>query len=84
MAILWFAPPVYVRTEHDGFRSGVHHVQAAAEELVLWTKRGPKWQKAERACMDAMSGKVSPQQAREAFEEAAKEGPRRRVCSFAD
>ncbi|MER8639606.1 DUF982 domain-containing protein [Mesorhizobium sp. M1365] len=63
---------MYVKTEHDGFRYGVHHVQAAAEELVLWTKRG-KWQKAERACMDAISGKVSPQQARDAFEEAAKE-----------
>ncbi|MER9255424.1 DUF982 domain-containing protein [Mesorhizobium sp. M0598] len=75
MAILWFSPPVYVKTEHDGFRYGVHHVEAAAEELVLWTKRGPKWLEAERACVDVMSGKVSPQpqQARDTFEEAAKE-----------
>ncbi|MER9133525.1 DUF982 domain-containing protein [Mesorhizobium sp. M0768] len=73
MAILWFLPPVYVKTEHDGFRYGVHSVQAAAEELVLWTKRGPKWQEAERVCADAMRRKVSPKQARDAFEEAAKE-----------
>ncbi|MER8841184.1 DUF982 domain-containing protein [Mesorhizobium sp. M0913] len=73
MAILWFSPPVYVKTDHDGFRYGVHHVEAAAEELVLWTKRSPKWQEAERACVEAMSGKVSPQQARDAFEEAPNE-----------
>ncbi|MER9791664.1 DUF982 domain-containing protein [Mesorhizobium sp. M0213] len=64
---------MYVKTEHDGFRYGVHQVHAAVEELVLWTKRGPKWQAAERACVDTMSGKVSPQPARDAFEEAAKE-----------
>ncbi|MER8911999.1 DUF982 domain-containing protein [Mesorhizobium sp. M0854] len=64
---------MYVKTDHDGFRYGVHHVEAAAEELVLWTKRGPKWQEAERACVEAMSGKVSPQQARDAFEEAPNE-----------
>ncbi|MER8595860.1 DUF982 domain-containing protein [Mesorhizobium sp. M1182] len=73
MAILWFSPPVYVKTEHKGFRYAVHHVQAAAEELVLWTKRGSRWQEAVRVCVDALSGKVSPMQARHAFEQAAEE-----------
>ncbi|MER9665232.1 DUF982 domain-containing protein [Mesorhizobium sp. M0203] len=73
MVILWFSPPVYVKTETKGFRYGVHHVEAAAEELILWTRRGPRWEEAMRVCVDAISGRVSPQQARDAFEEAAKE-----------
>ncbi|TGQ35835.1 DUF982 domain-containing protein [Mesorhizobium sp. M00.F.Ca.ET.216.01.1.1] len=70
---LWFSPPVYVRTARTGIRYGVNNIEGAAEELVTWTKCGPKWRHAVEACLEGLRGRVSPDEVRSAFEEAAKE-----------
>ncbi|WP_027163666.1 DUF982 domain-containing protein [Mesorhizobium sp. WSM1293] len=73
MALHWFSPVVPVRTDRPGVRFRVSHVEGAAEQLLKWTKRGPKWTFAVRVCMAAMSDELPAQDARKAFEEAAKE-----------
>lgn len=73
MALHWFNPPVYVTTDRPGLSYGVSHVEGAAEELMKWTKKGPKWRAAVQACIDAFEGRVSPEEARKAFLAAAKE-----------
>ncbi|MER8461997.1 DUF982 domain-containing protein [Mesorhizobium sp. M1396] len=73
MALHWFNPPVYVRTDRPGIRFGVSHVEGAVEQLLKWTKRGPKWKQAVETCMAAMEGNVPTQEVRRAFEAAAKE-----------
>ncbi|RJT22999.1 DUF982 domain-containing protein [Mesorhizobium waimense] len=73
MALHWFNPPVYVRTDRPGIRFGVSHVEGASEQLLKWTKRGPKWKQAVETCMAAMEGNVPTQKVRKAFEAAAKE-----------
>jgi hypothetical protein len=67
MALHWINPPVYVKTDRSGIRHGV------SQELMAWDTKGPKWTKAVQSCVDAFEGRVSPQEAREAFEAAAKE-----------
>lgn len=73
MALHWFSCPVYVKTEQPGLTSGVSLVEGAAEELLKWASRGPKWRRAVQACMDAIEGGVSPGEVRKAFEAAARE-----------
>ncbi|RWB26196.1 DUF982 domain-containing protein [Mesorhizobium sp.] len=73
MALIWFNPPVYVRTDHPGMRYGVTHVEGAAEKLLSWPKRGPKWRHAVELCMEGLRGQVPPVAVRDAFEAAAKE-----------
>ncbi|MER8956350.1 DUF982 domain-containing protein [Mesorhizobium sp. M0833] len=73
MGPLWFSPPVYVKTNRPGIRHGVSHVEGAAEELMAWDTKGPRWTKAVQSCVDAFEGRVSPQEVRQAFEAAAKE-----------
>ncbi|RUZ81261.1 DUF982 domain-containing protein [Mesorhizobium sp. M7A.F.Ca.US.006.01.1.1] len=73
MPLHWFNPPVYVRTDRPGIRFGVSHVEGASEQLLKWTKRGPKWKQAVETCMAAMEGNVPTQEVRRAFEAAAKE-----------
>ncbi|ESZ01166.1 DUF982 domain-containing protein [Mesorhizobium sp. L48C026A00] len=73
MALHWFHPPVYVKTDRPGLRYGVSHVEGAAEELMAWDTKGPRWTKAVQSCVDAFEGRVSSQEVREAFEAAAKE-----------
>jgi hypothetical protein len=73
MGLLWFSPPVYVKASRPGIRHEVSHVEAAAEELMAWDTKGPRWTKAVQSCVDAFEGRVSPQEVREAFEMAAKE-----------
>ncbi|TPJ34436.1 DUF982 domain-containing protein [Mesorhizobium sp. B2-8-3] len=73
MGLLWFNPPVYVKGERPGLRYGVSHVQGAAEQLLLWNRRGPKWKRAVEGCMAAIEGEVSPKEVRQLFEAAAKE-----------
>ena len=70
----WFSPPVAVRSESKaGLTLNVSNVSRAAETLLTWQKRGPKWRKAVQTCVDAMEGKKTPDHARKAFEAAAKE-----------
>ncbi|MER8396403.1 DUF982 domain-containing protein [Mesorhizobium sp. M0045] len=73
MATHWFSPPVYVKTDRPGITYGCNNVEGAAEELMKWTERGPKWNLAVQACSDAFEGRVSPNDVRKAFEEAAEE-----------
>jgi hypothetical protein len=51
----------------------VNNVEAAADQLVKWTKRGPKWNKAVRVCLAALAGELTPEDGRVAFKSAAKE-----------
>ncbi|RWC25931.1 DUF982 domain-containing protein [Mesorhizobium sp.] len=69
---LWFSPPVPVRTTQIGLTRQVSSVEAAAEELLTWDKRGAAWRKAVQACIDAVEGRITPDQARRAFMAAAK------------
>jgi hypothetical protein len=73
MALLWFNPPVYVRSDRPGMQYGINHVEGAAEQLMAWDTKGPKWTDAVQACVDAFEGKVSPNEVRQLFEEAAEE-----------
>ncbi|RWN97979.1 DUF982 domain-containing protein [Mesorhizobium sp.] len=72
MRLLWFSPPVYVKAKRPATRHGVSHVEGAAEELMAWDTKGPRWTKAVQLCVDAFEGSVPPR-VREAFEAAAKE-----------
>jgi hypothetical protein len=71
MATLWFSPPVSIRASYG--RHNVSNVQAASEELMKWTVRGPRWQQAVQSCIDAFEGRVTPNKARKAFLAAAQE-----------
>ncbi|MBZ9889031.1 DUF982 domain-containing protein [Mesorhizobium sp. BR1-1-3] len=51
-------------------RHNISDVQAAREQLVQWTKRGPKWYLAAGACLASIDGKLPPHVARRAFIEA--------------
>ncbi|GLS36059.1 hypothetical protein GCM10010869_16480 [Mesorhizobium tianshanense] len=73
MALHWFSPPLYVKTDRPGVRFGVSHVEGAAEKLLSWTKRGPRWRHAVELCMEGLQGRVAPAAVRDAFEAAAKE-----------
>ncbi|PAQ09529.1 DUF982 domain-containing protein [Mesorhizobium temperatum] len=73
MSLLWFSPRVYVKANRPGIRHGVSHIEGAAEELMAWDTKGPKWTKAVQSCVDAFKGRVPPQEVREVFEAAAKE-----------
>jgi hypothetical protein len=44
-----------------------------AEQLLKWTKRGPKWKQAVETCMAAMADELTPDDARMAFVAAAQE-----------
>ncbi|MGX8009648.1 DUF982 domain-containing protein [Mesorhizobium sp. ORM8.1] len=74
MLLGWFHAPVTVKAPSQGdVRHDISHVQAAREQLLQWTKRGPKWYLAADACLGAIDGKVPPHEVRKAFVEAAKE-----------
>lgn len=69
-----FSPAVDVRApETVCLRLHVNSVEVAAEELLKWLKRGPRWRKAVESCVAGLEDKVTPEQARKAFEAAAKE-----------
>jgi Protein of unknown function (DUF982) len=69
----WFSPPVPVRTNHPGRRYEVSSVEVASEQVLQWQKRGPKCRKAIEICMETLGGRKTPQEARAAFEAAARE-----------
>ncbi|MCF6119148.1 DUF982 domain-containing protein [Mesorhizobium muleiense] len=74
MATLWFSPPVFVKTELVGVSYACNNVRGAAEQLLKWNRRGPKWQRASALCLQALGGEeVDPKEIRKAFEAAAKE-----------
>ncbi|MGX7877247.1 DUF982 domain-containing protein [Mesorhizobium sp. ORM6] len=74
MPLGWFSPPVPVKAAVEGpLRVDISHIQAAREQLLQWTKRGPKWYLAADLCLAAIDGKVTPMEVRKAFVEAARE-----------
>ncbi|RWP62570.1 DUF982 domain-containing protein [Mesorhizobium sp.] len=67
-------PPAHVKTDRPGLRDGVSHVEGAAEQLLEWTRKGPKWQRASALCLQALGGEeVDLKEVRRAFEAAAEE-----------
>ncbi|MER9618668.1 DUF982 domain-containing protein [Mesorhizobium sp. M0207] len=64
---------MYVKSDRPGVTYGCNNVEGAAEELMKWTKMGPKWRKAVQLCADAFQDRVTPEEVRQAFEAAAKE-----------
>ena len=73
MPPLWFDPPVSVEGNRPGLIIVISSVGRAAEQLLAWQDRGPKWRAAAQACVDAMDGAGSAKDARTAFVEAAAE-----------
>ncbi|WP_353011738.1 DUF982 domain-containing protein [Mesorhizobium sp. M0977] len=73
MATHWFSPPVPVRTESAGMTRNVNNVEAAGQELMKWTKRGPKWNQAVRVWIACIADEMEPEEARKAFLAAAEE-----------
>ncbi|MES0038874.1 DUF982 domain-containing protein [Mesorhizobium sp. M0046] len=73
MALHWFNPPVPVKTERPGIIRSVNNAEAAGEELMKWTKRGPWWDLAVRVCMAVIFDEMEAEEARKAFLAAAKE-----------
>ncbi|WP_084637058.1 DUF982 domain-containing protein [Mesorhizobium sp. WSM3626] len=73
MSLHWFNPPVVVTTTEAGLRLHVSNIEAACEELMKWTKRGPHWSRAVRVCMASLAGQATPQEVRRCFRLAAKE-----------
>lgn len=73
MALHWFSPPVRVSGEIVGMAYDVNSVEAASEQLLMWTKRGPKWNLAVRVCMACLADQATPQEVRRCFRLAALE-----------
>lgn len=70
----WFSPPVPVRdVNKPGLTINVSNIPRAAEVLLTWPEKGPKWRKAVQTCIDAGEGRKSADEVRKAFEAAAKE-----------
>nr|WP_292178887.1 hypothetical protein [Mesorhizobium sp.] len=65
-----------MKANRPGIRHGVSHVEGAAEELMVWDTKGPKWTKAVQSCVDAFVGKVSPKRSVKPL----RRRPRRRAC----
>ncbi|MBZ9794315.1 DUF982 domain-containing protein [Mesorhizobium sp. ES1-4] len=68
----WFSPSIPVKTNQAGITRQVSSVEAAAEELLTWEKKGAAWREAVQACIDAGEGRATPEVARRAFRAAAK------------
>lgn len=70
-----FKPPVAIKERSHGrlLRREVYCVEAASEIHLLWPGRGKAWRHAANVLSDALRGEATPQAAREAFLEAARE-----------
>lgn len=68
-----FSPPIRIKTNQVGLTREVRSVRAALEQLNEMTKRGKKWHHATEICAGAMAGGYSPDEARKAFEAAARD-----------
>jgi hypothetical protein len=81
--MMWFSPAVPVRSAaKPGLTHNISNVQAASEQLLTWTRRGPRWRNAVQVCHDALAGKRTPDEARKAFEAAAKEAGMLRTVGY--
>ncbi|MFC3320826.1 MULTISPECIES: DUF982 domain-containing protein [Mesorhizobium] len=68
-----FSPPVVINTSTPGIRYECSSVEDAADQLLQWTKHGPRWNEAVRVCLSALAGELTPADARIAFKAAARE-----------
>jgi hypothetical protein len=68
-----FHPPVKVATERPGRCVAVKSVERASEILLSWGVRSHAWRAAAELCEAASEGRVSADEAREAFRRAAEE-----------
>jgi hypothetical protein len=71
--LVQFRPPINVRTAKIGATVSVDNVHHAADELLKWQRRGPRWKRAIEACMNALKSQIDGAVARRAFEAAAEE-----------
>ncbi|MER8767079.1 DUF982 domain-containing protein [Mesorhizobium sp. M0968] len=62
-----------MKTKRPGIRNGASHVKGAAEQLMEWETKGPRWTQAVQSWVNAFEGRVSPHEVPEAFEAAARE-----------
>lgn len=70
----WFTPPIAVRdAKKASLVRNITSVEAAAEQLLTWPRKGEQRDKAALILADALADKVTPEKARTAFEAAAKE-----------
>ncbi|RVB05678.1 DUF982 domain-containing protein [Mesorhizobium sp. M7A.F.Ca.CA.004.02.1.1] len=67
MAFHWFNPTVYIKGQQPGITEGISHVEGAAEALLTFTKQGPKWRMAMKACVSCLEGEATPQEVRRLF-----------------
>lgn len=75
MPMHWFSPHVVVQADRPGVGYSITDFEQAAELLLTWKVigAGPKWQDAVRACTAVLNGAGPVGDARQAFEEAARE-----------
>ncbi|RWI96408.1 MAG: DUF982 domain-containing protein [Mesorhizobium sp.] len=71
--MLWFWPPVCVKELATGHTVGVKSVETAIEQMQTWPRKGPMLKAAYPICYGVMEGKHTVDEARLAFEAAAKE-----------
>lgn len=71
--MLWFWPPVHVRDLQTGHTVEVKSVEGAIEQMRTWPKIGAKMKAAYPICYGAMEGSSTVDEARQAFEAAAKD-----------
>ncbi|TPL45436.1 DUF982 domain-containing protein [Mesorhizobium sp. B2-4-6] len=62
-----------MKTRKPGARYEVNSVEAASEQLLGWTKKGPHWRRAVNCCMAALEDKATTSEVRRCFRLAAKE-----------
>ncbi|MBZ9977819.1 DUF982 domain-containing protein [Mesorhizobium sp. BR-1-1-10] len=70
---MWWNGRVPVRGDRVGIIEMVGDVQKASQKLLGWNLGGPRWAQAVQACMEALEGRITPDEARDAFREAAAE-----------
>jgi len=75
MTLHWFSPPIYVETEKAGVRYAVTNIERAAEFLLSWRGicQSEAWIAAVQACMAAIKGQGSVDDAQAAFMAAAEQ-----------
>lgn len=71
--MMWFWPPVQVKELASGYTREVKAVEDCVAQLETWPARGAKWRKAYKTCFDALEGMATADDARKAFEAAAKD-----------
>ncbi|MER9605376.1 DUF982 domain-containing protein [Mesorhizobium sp. M0243] len=72
MSLSWFSPAVPIK-ERIGLRYNVSSAEAAAEQLLKFTKRGASWRRAVECCVAFGEQRATAQEVRRLFRLAAKD-----------